>query len=115
MALSRSPVERTSLIRPAAAVCALVAALMLARPHSGGPSELLTNGGFEEGTAGWSTNAGQLGSVSSPLHGGSQAGRFSGSGQPTTQFAYQLINVQPASNYELSGWVAAPASGVSRV
>ena len=115
MALSRSPVERPSLIRPAAAVCALVATLMLARPHSAGASELLTNGGFEEGTAGWSTNAGQLDSVSSPLHGGSQAGRFSGSGQPTTQFAYQLINVQPASNYELSGWVAAPASGVSRV
>jgi len=88
---------------------------MLARPHSAGASELLINGGFEEGTAGWSTNAGQLASVSSPLHGGSQAGRFSGSGQPTTQFAYQLINVEPASNYELSGWVAAPASGVSRL
>src|SRR6266542_5198405 len=115
MALSRSPLERPSLIRPAAAVCALVAAVMLARPHSAGASELLINGGFEEGTAGWSTNAGQLASVSSPLHGGSQAARFSGSGQPTTQFAYQLINVEPASNYELSGWVAAPASGVSRL
>ena len=103
------------MIRLAAVICALVAALMLPRHHYAGASELFANGGFEEGTAGWSTNAGQLDSVTSPLHGGSQAGRFSGSGQPSTQFAYQLTNVQPASTYELSGWVAAPPSGVNRV
>jgi len=102
-------------IRLSAVICALLAALMLAPQHYAGASELLINGGFEEGTAGWSTNAGQIDSVTAPLHGGSQAARFTGSGQPTTQFAYQVINVQAASNYELSGWVAAPASGVSRV
>ncbi len=115
MSLSRSPAERPSLIRLAAVICASVAAIILARHHDAGASELLANGGFEEGTAGWSTNAGQLDSVTSPLHGGSQAARFSGSGQPTTQFAYQLINVHPASTYELSGWVAASSSGVGRV
>jgi len=86
---------------------------VLTSQHPVRASELLSNGGFEGGIAGWSTNAGQLEPVSSPLHGGSQAARFSGSGQPTTQFAYQVVNVQPASTYELSGWVAAPA-GVSR-
>ena len=103
------------MIRPAALVCALLFALVLPHQHPAAASELLTNGGFEQGIAGWSTNAGQLEPVSSPLHGGSQAARFSGSAQPTTQFAYQVINVQPSSNYELSGWVAAPSSGVSRV
>jgi hypothetical protein len=92
----------------------LLVALVLNRQHPAAASELLANGDFEEGTTGWTTNAGQLDAVSAPLHGGSQAARFSGSGQPTIQFAYQLIDVQPASNYELSGWVAAPISGVSR-
>ena len=114
MTLSRSPIERPSLIRPAVVVCALLVALVLNRQHPAAASELLANGDFEEGTVGWTTNAGQLDAVNAPLHGGSQAGRFSGSGQPTIQFAYQLIDVQPASNYELSGWVAAPFSGVSR-
>src|SRR5439155_26428694 len=94
IALSHSPLERTSLIRLAAVTCALVA-LMLARHHYAGASELFANGGFEEGTAGRSTNAGLLDSVTSPLHGGSQAGRFSGSGQTSTHLSYQLANVHP--------------------
>jgi hypothetical protein len=47
------------------------------------------------------------------VHSGAAAGRFSGSGQPTTQFAYQLVDVQPAQSYELSGWVAASEDSVS--
>jgi hypothetical protein len=103
------------LIRPALLIFGLIAALVLAGGQSAGASELLANGGFEGGAAGWSTNAGQLDAVGSPLHGGSLAARFSGSGQPSTQFAYQLINVQPAQAYELSGWVAASGDNVNNV
>src|SRR5207244_12703084 len=90
MTLSRSPIERPSLIRPAVVVCALLVALVLNHQHPAAASELLANGDFEEGTAGWTTNAGQLDAVSAPLHGGSQAGRFSRNGQATIQVAYQL-------------------------
>jgi hypothetical protein len=102
------------LIRPALLFFGLIAALVPVSRHSAGASELLANGGFEEGAAGWSTNAGQLDGVASPLHGGSLAGRFSGSGQPSTQLTYQLIDVQPSQSYELSGWVAASAPGTLR-
>lgn len=75
---------------------------------------MLANGGFEEGAAGWSYTAGSLDAVTSPVHGGAFAGHYSGTG-PTAAFVYQLVGVQPAQNYELSGWAAASGSGVSRV
>jgi hypothetical protein len=74
---------------------------------------LLANGGFEQGASGWSTTAGALDAVGSPVRTGALAGRFSGSGQPTTQLAYQFVDVQPAQSYELSGWVAAYGDAVT--
>ena len=83
-------------------------------PRAGG-SELLANGGFEQGAEGWSVNAGGLEVVGSPVHGGAYAGLFSGSGQPSTQFVYQWVNIQPAQNYRLSGWAAMSGGGSSRL
>jgi len=106
------------LIRISAATFGLIAALLLAGlPHAGG-SELLANGGFEEGSSGWSVFGGDLSellAVSAPVHEGALAGRFSGGGQPTTQFIYQWINVQPNQSYELSGWAAALGDAVNGV
>jgi len=101
-------------MRPAAITIALIAAVWLTSRPSAGGSELLANGGFEQGSTGWAFLGGsqsELDAVSVPVHGGEFAGRFSGSGQPTTQFVYQSINVQPNQSYELSGWTA--ASGVN--
>jgi len=96
-------------MRPAAITIGLIAAVLLAGSPSAGASELLANGGFEQGSSGWSLTAGQLEPVTSPVHGGALAGRFTGSGQPTTQYAYQLVGVQPGQSYEFSGWAALEA------
>jgi hypothetical protein len=101
------------LIRISVATFGLISALLLAGSTRTGASGLLANGGFEQGAAGWSTTAGSLDAVGSPVLNGQSAGRFSGSGQPTTQLAYQFIGVQPAQAYELSGWVATSGDAVS--
>ena len=101
------------MIRISVATFGLIAALLLAGSTRTGGSELLANGGFEHGSSGWSLTSGLLDTVGSPVHSGASAGRFSGGGQPTTQFAYQFVDVQPAQNYELSGWVAASRDAVS--
>ena len=75
---------------------------------------MLTNGGFEEGAAGWSLSAGNLDAVHSPVYAGSLSGEFTGSGQPSTHFAYQLVAVQPDEQYEASGWMAAAGSALTR-
>jgi hypothetical protein len=80
-----------------------------------GAADLLANGGFEEGAAGWSLSAGSLDAVASPVHAGALSGQFTGSGQPTTHFAYQVVAVQPDEQYESSGWMAATGSGLTRV
>jgi hypothetical protein len=103
------------LIRFSAATFGLLAALLLAGAARTGGSELLANGGFEQGSSGWSLTSGLLETVGSPVHSGVSAGRFSGSGQPTTQIAYQFVDVQPAQTYELSGWIAASGDAVSGV
>ncbi len=93
----------------------LIAALLTVGWRYADASELLANGGFEQGPAGWSLTAGQLDSVASPVHDGALAARFSGNSQPATQLVYQLVNVLPGQSYELSGWVSAtPDSGVNR-
>ena len=105
--------DTAPLLRISASTFGLIAALLLAGASRTGGSELLANGGFEHGSSGWSLTSGLLETVGSPVHSGASAGRFSGGGQPTTQFAYQFVDVQPAQNYELSGWVAASGDAVS--
>jgi hypothetical protein len=91
-----------------------MAALLVAGSSRVGAADLLANGGFEQGVDGWSLNAGVLDAVPSPVHAGALAGRFSGTGQPSTQFAYQVAAVQPDDEYEASGWMAGTAAGGPR-
>jgi len=102
------------LIRVSASTFGLIAALLIAGWPRAGGSELLANGGFEAGISGWAVSAGTLDTVDSPVHAGALAARFSGSGQPTTQFAYQVVDIQSAQSYELSGWVSGSSSGLGR-
>jgi hypothetical protein len=92
-----------------------ILALLAAASPDAGASGLLANGGFEQGADGWATNAGEIEVVDSPVHDGSRAARFTGTGQPTTQYVYQWVTVQPDEDYEASGWVAATGSGLARV
>ncbi|HLC28532.1 MAG TPA: carbohydrate binding domain-containing protein [Dehalococcoidia bacterium] len=102
------------MIRVSASTFGLIAALLIAGWPRAGGSELLANGGFEAGISGWAVSAGTLDTVDSPVHAGALAARFSGSGQPTTQFAYQVVDIQSAQSYELSGWVSGSSSGLGR-
>ena len=103
------------MIRTAFVVIGLTAALLFAGSPRAGAADLLTNGGFEEGGVGWSLSAGNLDAVHSPVFAGSLSGQFTGSGQPTTHFAYQLVAVQPDESYEARGWMAAVGSALTRV
>ena len=103
------------MIRTTSVALALAIAFMLAGSTRAGAADLLTNGGFEEGPSGWSLSAGSLDAVHSPVFAGALSGQFTGSGQPTTHFAYQLVAIQPDENYEARGWMAAVGSALTRV
>ncbi|HXG35963.1 MAG TPA: hypothetical protein VNL15_03235, partial [Dehalococcoidia bacterium] len=63
--------------------------------------ELLTNGGFEQGTAGWAANPGDL-NVSADAYSGAASGKLSGAGLYTYR-VYQWVNVGSGGSYELAG------------
>ncbi|WP_307865602.1 chitinase [Streptomyces montanisoli] len=65
---------------------------------------VLKNGGFESGLAGWNCAAGTTATVSSPVHGGTAALRGAPAGQDFAQCA-QTVAVAPNSTYTLSAWV----------
>ena len=90
-------------LRPIA-VFGLIAALLLVPWPSASGSELLANGGFELGTVPWAASDGQMDTVTSPVHGGAQAARVTGS---LVQYheVFQFIDVQAAQSYAFSGWV----------
>ena len=103
------------MIRTTSVALALTIAFLFAGWPRAGAADLLTNGGFEEGGVGWSLSAGNLDAVQSPVYAGSRSGEFTGSGQPTTHFAYQLVAVQPDESYQARGWMAAVGSALTRV
>ncbi len=110
--------EDTAVMSRAALSFVLIAALVTVGGRYADASELLANGGFEQGPAGWSIIGGdlsELDAVSAPVHEGALAGRFVGTGQPTTQFVYQWTDVQPGQNYELTGWAAMSGGGLGRL
>jgi hypothetical protein len=67
-----------------------------------GPSFVFTNGGFEDDTAGWRTNGGEVEAVSSPKRSGGAAGRYR-SESATTKWLYQVVLVDSTKNYEFQG------------
>ena len=84
-------------------VLGLVAALLVASWPNASGTNLLVNGGFEDGTDGWSSNFGQLEVVASPVHGGSQAARLTGASIQAYEL-YQWVDVLPDASYEFTGW-----------
>lgn len=66
------------------------------------PSLAFINGGFEDGTAGWRKNGGELETVTSPRRSGASAGRFSSSSS-VTSWLYQAVAIDPSQAYEFQG------------
>jgi hypothetical protein len=67
-----------------------------------GPSLVFENGGFEEETAAWRKNGGEVETVSSPRRSGAAAGRFS-SESSATSWLYQAIAIDETQSYEFGG------------
>ncbi len=82
----------------------LGAAAVLSSPGAAFGANLLSNGDFEAGTAGWNCSGGLGSAVGSPVHGGSRAlaGAASASDNATCT---QRVAVRPNTTYTLSAWV----------
>ncbi|MGW3489157.1 chitinase [Streptomyces sp. NPDC001054] len=102
--------RRRSLSRGRSLAASLAAALTvggllaLSPTASAADAELVTNGGFESGTSGWSCSAGSGSAVTTPTHGGSSALKAVPAGSDNARCA-QTVRVKPDSAYTLSGWV----------
>ncbi|MGW2248988.1 chitinase [Kitasatospora sp. NPDC001660] len=102
--------RRTPLPALAAGATALALAGTGLALFAGGASaaggDLVTNGGFENGLAGW-TCTGTAAAVSGPVHSGSGALRAA-PGAADTAECTQTVSVLPDTSYSLSAWVQGP-------
>jgi hypothetical protein len=97
-----------------ASVLLLTAVLFAAESPRAGAEELVINGGFEAGSAGWSfdSESTQL-EIVSQSHSGSSAARIT-----STNFdgeIYQIVPIAPNSVYQLSAWVINDDPEIDRV
>ena len=83
---------------------AIIALLAVSALASATPDELLTNPGFEDGTTGWSSLAGTLIQVDSPIRSGSTGNHAVSFTCSTTEKFSQLVQVQQGETYTLSGY-----------
>ena len=95
-------VMKASRIAVLIAILAVLASLMVSTLSSAAPDELLVNGGFEDGVAGWASYSGVFSYSDDPVHSGNQAAFFIVS--VPEGWAYQVVSVQPGGSYTFSGW-----------
>ena len=79
-----------------------------AGPGGSGGGLRFENGGFEGGLTGWDKFGGELMVANGPVNSGSAAGAFV-SATESTKWAFQLVAIDPAQAYELSGYLWADA------
>jgi hypothetical protein len=85
----------------------LVVFLLLASGGALGSTDLLTNGGFEDGTTGWSRFPGDtiFVTVADPVHSGEWAASLNRSGVTGDIWIRQDVSVVAEEHYILTGWV----------
>ena len=80
--------------------------LFLALNTARAQSNLLANGGFEEGTAGWYQSFGStFVTVTTPVSSGNWAASLTKSGVAGDVWIYQDVDVHAGAPYTLTGWV----------
>jgi hypothetical protein len=80
--------------------------LFLALNTTHAQTSLLANGGFEEGTAGWSQSYGStFVTVTTPVSAGNWAASLTKSGVLGEIWIYQDVDVYAGATYTLTGWV----------
>jgi hypothetical protein len=100
----------------ASSVASTVLSLLLAFTSAFGQTDYLTNGGFEEGTSGWtvSSNATFV-TVTTPVSSGNWAAALSDQGSAYEISIHQDVPIFPGASYTLTGWVYKNESGFRRV
>ncbi len=98
---------RGGLGRAIASVSIVLSIVAISRLMVATADELLANGGFENGTAGWVSDAGLLDAVcgSAPVVEGNCAGRFVANMSGSAFVNHALVPVQPGASYTLSAFI----------
>jgi len=95
---------RSSLVKAAPALAIVFSLFALCGLIGARADELLSNGGFEEGTAGWVSDTGILGAVCEPALAveGDCAGQLITDTRPSSIIQHELVPVQPGGSYTLT-------------
>jgi len=95
---------RSSLVKAAPALAIVFSFFALCGPIGARADELLSNGGFEDGTAGWAWAGGTLEAVCepAPVDEDNCAGLFTTDAQPSSIIRHELVPVQPGGSYTLT-------------
>ena len=95
---------RSSLAKAAPALAIVFSLFALCGPTGARADELLSNGGFEDGTAGWAWAGGTLERVCepAPVAEGSYAGRFVTDTPGTSSVQHEPVLIQPDGSYTLA-------------
>lgn len=78
------------------------------------PTELLANGGFENGISGWHTFGGQLAQVARPVYSGNFAVAYT-SADFRAKWFYQDVPVTTGALYAFSGWAIKNSPDIAEV
>jgi len=95
----------------------LMLSLILASQCAVGSTSLLTNGGFEDGTTGWTRSPGDaiFVTVADPVHSGAWAASLNRKHVSGEIWIYQNVDVVAGTSYTLTGWAYSVESGFLEV
>lgn len=112
----RSRKGRLAALIVASSVASTALSLLLAFTSALGQTDYLTNGGFEEGTSGWTVSSdATFVTVTTPVSSGNWAASLSDCGPAYEINIHQEVPIFPGATYTLTGWVYSDERGFRRV
>lgn len=95
------------------AILAVLASLALSTLSSAAPDELLVNGGFEDGVAGWEYSGGLMTYVNNPVHSGDRAAILIVNDEEGC--IYQTVPIAPGESYNFAGYVTKDDTNIEKI